>query len=95
MTGFQPADIIHGFCGGAFGRDSYACRRVEATGPDWIATRNDPGDVELAAGRHLPTETAAGDRSYCYVGCDGPDLDGHENPDPAVCDVLDLRRRQG
>lgn len=76
---FTPGDVIHGFCGGSFGRDSYACRRVEAVGPDWIVTRNsfaskpDTG-VELAAGRYLPTREDAADTSYCYVDCDGPDL---------------------
>ena len=33
-------DVLHGFCGGAFGRDSYDCRRVEAIGADWIVTRS-------------------------------------------------------
>lgn len=45
-------DIIHGFANGAFGRDSYDCRIIEAVGPDWIVTRNKNGNVEFAAGRH-------------------------------------------
>lgn len=44
-------DIIHGFANGAFGRDSYDCRKIEAVGPDWIVTRDENGDVEFAAGR--------------------------------------------
>lgn len=44
---FQLGDVIHGFCGGVFGRDSYNCRRVEAVGSDWIVTRNDRGEVEM------------------------------------------------
>ncbi len=78
MNPFKVGDIIHGFAGGAFGRDSYACRRVEAVGPDWIVTRNDLNDgpdvdVELAAGRRLPTKEEADDRSWCDVDCDGPE----------------------
>lgn len=87
---FKPGDAIHGFCGGSFGRDSYACRRVEAVGPDWIVTRDERGGVELAAGRYLPTREEAADLSYCYAECGGP-----ENPDPAVCDVLELQRQRG
>lgn len=40
-------DVIHGYAEGAFGRDSYNCRRVEAVGPDWIVTRSCLGTVEL------------------------------------------------
>ncbi len=61
---FKPGDVVHGFCGGSFGRDSYACRRVEAVGPDWIVTRSKYG-VELAAGRYVPTPAEAADKSYC------------------------------
>lgn len=35
-----------GFCGGAFGRDEYGDKRVEAIGRDWVVARdtstNDP-----------------------------------------------------
>ncbi|WP_433731064.1 hypothetical protein ACQP2Y_21725 [Actinoplanes sp. CA-051413] len=76
---FKPGDIIHGFCGGSFGRDSYACRKVEAVGWDWIVTRNglrdgSDNDVELAVGRHIPTREQAADKSYCDIDCDGPEL---------------------
>lgn len=75
---FKVGDVIHGFCGGVFGRGSYACRRVEAVGPDWIVTRNGLGedpylDVEMVAGRHIPTRAEAADTTYCYVHCDGPE----------------------
>lgn len=43
-------DVIHGFAEGAFGRDSYQCRRVEAVGPDWIVTRDSLGFLALADG---------------------------------------------
>lgn len=76
---YQPGDILHGFCGGSFGRDSYACRRVEAVGLDWIVTRSGLGDgaasdVELAAGDRIPTRVEATDTSWCDVDCDGPEL---------------------
>lgn len=32
-------DVLHGYCGGYFGRDSYVCKRVEAVGPDWVVCR--------------------------------------------------------
>lgn len=38
-------DVIHGFAGGAFGRDHYDCVRIEAVGPDWIVAR-DPDEPE-------------------------------------------------
>lgn len=50
-TPLAVGDIIHGFANGAFGRDSYDCRRIEAVGPDWIVTRDEQGSAEFAAGR--------------------------------------------
>lgn len=32
-------DILHGFCGGCFGRESYSDKRVEAIGRDWVVAR--------------------------------------------------------
>lgn len=32
-------DMLYGFCGGAFGRDSYGDKRVEAIGADWVVCR--------------------------------------------------------
>ena len=40
-------DVLHGFCGGAFGRDSYADKRVEAIGTDWVVVRNTEDGVEF------------------------------------------------
>lgn len=41
----QPGSILYGFCGGCFGRDSYANKKVEAVGPDWVVAREEgPGD---------------------------------------------------
>ncbi len=36
---FEIGDIIHGFCGGYFGRDSYSCKKVEYIGHDYIVFR--------------------------------------------------------
>jgi hypothetical protein len=49
-------DVLHGFCGGYFGRDHYDCCVIEAVGPDWIVTRaldrDDYGTgLDFAAGR--------------------------------------------
>jgi hypothetical protein len=64
--------VIHGFAGGAFGRDSYHCRRVEAAGADWIVTRNSRGEVELCSGSRLVgLAEDADDRSYCSSRCTG------------------------
>lgn len=34
-------DVVHGFAYGVFGRDHYACVRIEAVGSDWIVARGD------------------------------------------------------
>lgn len=77
MTGtihsFAPGNIIHGFAHGAFGRDSYDCRRVEAVGADWIVTRNTNGEVELCAGAALAAlDFNDGTSSYCANLCSLP-----------------------
>lgn len=54
-------DVLHGYCGGTFGRDHYACCAVEAVGPDWVVVRDlDGGSVDSASGR----ETLAHLREY-------------------------------
>lgn len=44
MTPLRIGDVLHGYCGGAFGRDHYACSRVEAIGSDFVVVR----EVETA-----------------------------------------------
>ena len=73
---FFVGEVVHGFVGGAFGRDSYDCRRVEAVGADWIVTRNRRGHVEMVSGSRVPTGMEAANRSYCADHCDM--LDGEE-----------------
>lgn len=41
--------VLKGYCGGAFGRDSYARKRVEAVGADWLVVRyEDSHRVDIA-----------------------------------------------
>lgn len=35
----QIGQVIYGFAGGYFGRDSYSDKRVEAVGVDWVVCR--------------------------------------------------------
>lgn len=42
--------VLHGYCGGIFGRDHYDCSRVEAIGPDWVVVRDDEGYPGFASG---------------------------------------------
>lgn len=36
----RVGDVLDGFCGGVFGRDSYEDKRVEAIGTDWVVARH-------------------------------------------------------
>ena len=49
---------LYGYCGGYFGRDSYADKRVEAIGHDWIVVRDDRGEVWFASGTDIHSELA-------------------------------------
>lgn len=35
----RVGDVLYGFCGGAFGRDSYDDKRVEVIGSDYVVAR--------------------------------------------------------
>ena len=39
----RVGDVLYGFCGGAFGRDAYGAKRVEAIGADWVVARKEGG----------------------------------------------------
>ena len=41
--------ILHGYCNGYFGRDSYFAKRVEAFGVDWIVARTKESGIPLFA----------------------------------------------
>ncbi|MFG3051841.1 hypothetical protein ACGFZP_12950 [Kitasatospora sp. NPDC048239] len=65
-------DILHGFCGGVFGRDHYTCCTVEALGPDWLVARNPRGELSWADGedalvtlRRYRERTANYDGDFC------------------------------
>lgn len=71
MNKFKVGDEIHGFARGAFGRDSYDCRIVEAVGPDWAVTRNTNGEPEMVSGDGVDlAHHARTDRSYCDDECE-------------------------
>ncbi|WP_267716674.1 hypothetical protein [Streptomyces sp. CoH17] len=40
-------DIVHGFCGGLFSRDSYECKRLIARGDDWGVFKDHYGNYTL------------------------------------------------
>lgn len=42
-TPLRVGDVLYGYCGGHFGRDSYEDKRVEAIGADWVVVRG--GDI--------------------------------------------------
>ncbi len=46
----RVGSVLYGYCGGAFGRDSYDDKRVEAMGADWIVVRNRAGRPEFTTG---------------------------------------------
>jgi len=44
----RVGDMLYGFCGGAFGRDDYDDKQVEAVGTDWVVAR--PTEWSLVGG---------------------------------------------
>jgi hypothetical protein len=40
MEPLRVGDVLVGFCGGAFGSDSFEDKRVEGIGADWVVARN-------------------------------------------------------
>lgn len=74
MGALTVGAAVHGYAGGAFGRDSYACRVVEAIGPDWIVTRNRHGEAEAVTGEHVAwVAEHAEERDWCALDCDPRD----------------------
>lgn len=49
-TPLVAGDVLHGFCGGIFGRDHYECCRVETVGRDWVVVRADDAGLGFAVG---------------------------------------------
>lgn len=85
-----PGDIIHGFAGGAFGRDHDACVRIEAVGSDWIVARPGnhwDGPVFATGRRQLKSCIEARDGSCieCPLTEDEPPLTTYgEQPYPPI-----------
>ncbi len=68
---WDVGEVIHGLAGGAFGRDSYDCRRVEAIGHDWVVTRNGRGQIECVSGDQIPAHHLGLRGTTCdYHMCD-------------------------
>jgi hypothetical protein len=40
--------VLHGYCNGYFGRDSYDDKRIEAEGYDWLVVRDSAGRPDFA-----------------------------------------------
>lgn len=59
-----PGDLLVGYCGGYFGRDSYGDKRVEAVGADWVVARDEHGVVECAFGESIHEQL----REYVHNG---------------------------
>lgn len=58
-------DVLHGFCGGAFGRDHYECSRVEALGSDWVVVRGDDTGIGFASGQPQRLTEYRAENDYC------------------------------
>ena len=69
-TDWAVGDIIHGFAGGAFGRDSYGCRRVEFVARDYVVAR------DLSSGRaEFAYRPIIDDFSFCeHAGVRGTEV---------------------
>lgn len=66
---FKVGQVIHGFAGGYFGRDSYGCRRIEAVGHDWIVTRK----ITPGSGWGTAVEMVSGSEDLAGVAREGDD----------------------
>lgn len=62
--------MIHGYANGYFGRDSYACRIVEAVGAGWLVTRNTEGRPEFITLRNANDIDNPDDRYHCAGDCE-------------------------
>lgn len=63
MSEIRVGTLLRGFCHGAFGRDSYGDKRVEAIGADWVVARESDGSVQFYDG-------SADDLAHYTVDCD-------------------------
>ena len=49
----EHGQVLYGYCGGYFGRESYAIKYVEAIGQDWVVARDKNGEVHFACGKDI------------------------------------------
>lgn len=73
----EVGTALKGFCHGAFGRDSYTDKRVEAYGADWVLVReaDSHGRVDLYRGSRqelaaLTLDCDCDDCKHAYGRCD-------------------------
>lgn len=70
MAKVKVGSVLHGYCGGSFGRDSYSHKRVEAIGKGWLVVRNEQGQPEFYAGKKSDLEEYLNPDSHCEeYGC--------------------------
>jgi hypothetical protein len=58
MAHLLVGQMLYGYCGGYFGRDSYESKRVEAVGVDWVVCRDESGDIYFASGEDIHDQLA-------------------------------------
>ena len=70
MAKVKVGSVLHGFCGGSFGRDSYSHKRVEAVGKGWLVARNEQGEPEFYTGKKkLLEDYLEPDENHCGEDC--------------------------
>jgi len=71
MAKVKVGSVLHGYCGGYFGRGSYDHKRVEAIGKGWLVARNEHGDPEFYVGkRKLLEPYLVPEENFCGEDCD-------------------------
>src|SRR5579872_1348239 len=72
MSVLRVGQVVYGYCGGRFGRDSYSDKRVEAIGADWVVCRTTGGNEEPVL--------FCGDPESLLAYTTAPEPDGHWLP---------------
>lgn len=62
-------DIVHGFAGGAFGRDGYGCKTIIGLGSDWCVARDTYGNLFFAQADDIQAELADAAKPQLRDGC--------------------------
>ena len=69
MAKVKVGSVLHGYCGGAFGRDSYTHKRVEAVGKGWLVARNEYDEPEFYTGKKKDLEEHLKPDGHCEDNC--------------------------